>query len=118
MHLPLLHVAHDAWDVKPAPPRENVPAAHGFAVSDAVPAGQKWPGGHGACVEFVDAAVKHTNPAEHSEDELEELPVARHAPSGHARQVVFAVNDVPPPEYVPGGHATEGDIAPVPAGQK
>ena len=81
-----------------APPIEYVPAAHGFAVSDAVPAGQKWPMGHGACVLLVDAAVRHTWPGEHRAAALEELAVARHAPRGQEMHVVFAVKLRPPPE--------------------
>jgi hypothetical protein len=36
-----VHVAHADCDVYVTPPTEYVPAPHGFAVSDAVPAGQK-----------------------------------------------------------------------------
>jgi hypothetical protein len=118
MHTPPPHVAHADCDVYDAPPSEYVPAAHGFAVSDAVPAGQKWPAGHGACILFVDTAVRHTYPAAQSAAELDALPSARHAPSGHGRHVSLDVKAMPPPEYVPGRHAIAGAIDPVPAGQK
>jgi len=41
MHMPPLHAAHADCEEKAVPPVEYVPAAQGFAVSDAVPAGQK-----------------------------------------------------------------------------
>jgi hypothetical protein len=119
MHTPPPHAAHAACDVYDAPPSENVPAAHGFAVSDAVPAGQKWPAGHGACILFVDTAVRHTYPAKHSAAELDELPVARHAPRGHGRHVALDVNATPPFEYVLAGQAFVAFTAtPMPGGQK
>ena len=119
MHMPPPQEMHDAWLVYDAPPTEYVPAAHGFAVSDAVPAGQKWPTGHSACILFVDTAVTHTYPAVQSAAELDAEPVARHAPRGHARHVALDVNAVPPFEYVPAEHAFVALIAaPMPGGQK
>jgi len=41
-----VHARHDDCDVYDVPPTEYVPAAHGFAVADPVPAGQKDPAPH------------------------------------------------------------------------
>jgi hypothetical protein len=41
MQLPAVHARHDVEATYAAPPAEYVPAAHGFAVAEPVPAGQK-----------------------------------------------------------------------------
>ena len=38
------------------PPAAHVPAPQGFAVATPVPAGQKWPAGHSACIVFAERA--------------------------------------------------------------